>query len=68
LDCDDLTATLLLVLRSRAERGVSKDAPSRAIDAAPGTILRDATLRVTPQDEERAVHLLPAVRRKAVAR
>jgi hypothetical protein len=40
-----------LVLRSRAERGVSKDTPGGANEAASWTILRDAMLRIAPQDE-----------------
>ena len=40
-----------LVLRSRATRGVSKDAPGGAGEGVSWTILRDAMLRIAPQDE-----------------
>jgi hypothetical protein len=40
-----------LVLRSRAQRGVSKDGPARTNEAAGWIILRDAMLRIAPQDE-----------------
>ena len=57
-------------LRSRAKRGVSKDAPGRANEAASWTILRDAMLRIAPQDE--AVELrdsaAPQSRSPAVSR
>ena len=42
----------LLVLRSRAQLAPLKDAPTRTTDAAHRTILRDAMLRIPPQDEE----------------
>ena len=48
-----------LVLRSRAKRGVSKDAPAGANEAASWTLFRDAMLRIAPQDE--AVGLAPAL-------
>ena len=48
-----------LVLRSRAMRGVSEDAPGGADEAGSWTILRDAMLRIAPQDE--AAELAPAV-------
>ena len=41
------------------KRGVSKDAPGGANEAASWTILRDAMMRIAPQDE--AVELAPAV-------
>src|SRR6185312_17442467 len=40
-----------VVLRRRAERGVSKDAPKGASETASWTILRDAMLRIAPQNE-----------------
>jgi hypothetical protein len=56
---NDRKSQAALVLRSRAKRGVSKDAPGGANEAASWTILRDAMLRIAPQDE--AVELAPAV-------
>jgi len=47
------------VLRRRAKRGVSKDAPGGANEAASWTILRDAMLRIAPQDE--VAEVAPAV-------
>ena len=52
-----------LVLRSRAERGVSNDAPGGANKTASWAILRDAMLRIAPQDE--AVALAPVAPRAA---
>src|SRR5271166_2893889 len=40
-----------LVLRNRAQRGVSKDDPVGADGCGDWTILRDAMLRTAPQDE-----------------
>jgi hypothetical protein len=50
-----------VVLRRRAERGVSKDAPKGASETASWTILRDAMLRIAPQNE--VEEFAPAVRR-----
>ena len=51
-------AQAALVLRSRAKRGVSKDASvGGATGLANWTILRDPMLRIVPQDE--AVELAP---------
>jgi len=64
LGSDDLAAKLVLVLRSHAQRGVSKDAPASTTGAVHWTILRDARLRIAPQDEAR-VSELAAARRPA---
>jgi hypothetical protein len=56
---------LPLVLRSRAKRGVSKDAHLRVNARAGWIVLRDAMLRIAPQDE--AVWTAPDEKGEAVA-